>query len=106
LHRAIHNFIIIFHLVADFGDNGPGDRAEIIIPPINAFTRFAIIRCPTKISWINICFGVGLKAVKLIWPYIMHLASQNGVIAMPVQMMRIGRNGRDKFSRIVIDPGA
>ena len=83
LHRAVRHFIIIFHLIADFGDPCTSNRVQIMIPPINSLTWFTVIRCPAKVGQLNIGCGAGFKAMRLVRALIMHLFSQNGVIAMP-----------------------
>ena len=74
LHWAMRHFIIIFHLVAGLGDPA-GDLAQIMIPPINALTRFAVIRCPAKVGRVNIGCDRGFKPMKLIRTDIMRLVN-------------------------------
>ena len=48
------HFIIVFHLVGSLGNTGTGYRAQVVIPPVDSFTGFAIIRGPTEIRRVDI----------------------------------------------------
>ena len=100
------HLIIIFHLVGGLRNAGTRHRTQIVIPPVNAFTGFAIIRRPAKIRRIDIGRQPLLEAVQLIRPDKMHLARQACVIAVPAQMMGIGWNVGAEFGGIVEDAGA
>ncbi|MNL59078.1 hypothetical protein D3C87_1827750 [compost metagenome] len=50
----IGHLVIIFHLIGDFSDTRTGDRAEIVIPPVDPFAGLGIIRRPTEIRRIDI----------------------------------------------------
>ncbi len=70
----IGDFIVILELIGDFCRSSTGDRAKIMIPPVNTFARLAIIRCPAKIGRINVCRQALFKAVQLIRADKMHFA--------------------------------
>ncbi len=98
--------VVIFHLVGDLGNARAGDRAKIVIPPVDAFSRLAIVRCPAEIRRVNVRGQALFKAMQLIRADEMHLAGEAGVVTSTAQMMRVGRDIRDKLCRIVIDAGA
>ena len=100
---VICNFVIVFHLVGNFSNARASDRPHVVIPPIYPFTRFAIIRGPSKISRIDVCGQSFLKPVHLVRAHEVHLARQAGLIACTAQVVCIGRDGRDEFSRIIIN---
>ncbi len=51
---VVGDFIVEFQLVADFGDACLGDRAEVMIPPVDPFERVVPVGCPAEIGRINI----------------------------------------------------
>ncbi|MDT4889081.1 hypothetical protein FQZ97_1257360 [compost metagenome] len=70
----IGDLVVIFELIGNFCRSCTSDRTEVMIPPINAFAGLAIIRCPAKISGIDVCRQALLKAVQLIRTDKMHFA--------------------------------
>ena len=106
LRRKEADLVVILHLVGGFGDARAGDRAEIVIPPVDALAGLAVIGRPAEIGGIDVRGQPLLEAVQLVRTDEMHLAGQTGRIAGGAQMMREGRDGRDKLGGIVIDAGA
>ncbi len=98
--------VVILHLVGDFGNARAGHRAEIVVPPVDPLARLAIVWCPAKIRRVDIRGQALFKAVQLVGTDEMHLAGEAGIIARAAQMVRVGRDIRDEFGCIVIDPGA
>ena len=103
---VIGDLVIIFHLVGDLGHTRTGDGSHVVVPPINAFARFAVIRRPAKIGRVDIGGQPLFKPVKLIWPNKMHLPAQAGLISRTSQMVRIGWNVGRELGGIVVDPAA
>ena len=79
--RMIGNLVVVFHLVGDFGHARACDRPHVVIPPLDPLARFAIIRGPAEIRWVNIRCHAFFKPMQLIRPDKMHLAAQAGLIA-------------------------
>ena len=103
-YRFIGNFIIVFHLVRNFGNPCPRHRPHIVIPPIYPLTGLAVIWCPSKIRRIDVCGQTLFKTMKLIWPDKVHLTRKRGLIARTAQMVGIGRQARWKLCCVIVDP--
>lgn len=102
----IGHLIVIFELVGDFGGTCSGDGAEIVIPPVDALAGLAIIGRPAEIRRVDVGRKPLFKTVELVRPDEMHLAGKRRLVAGVAQVMRIGRDFRRKFRRIVVDAGA
>ena len=101
--RVIGNLVVILHLVGDLGDAGAGDRAQIVIPPVDPLARPRIVRRPAEIGGIDIGRQPLLEPVQLVGSDKVHLAGESRVISRRAQMMRKGRDVRRELRRIVID---
>ena len=100
------DLVVILHLVGDLGDAGAGDRAQIVVPPVDALAGLAIVRRPAEIGGIDVGGQPLLETVQLVRPDEMHLSRQAGVVAGGAQMMRIGRDRRGEFGCVVVDARA
>ncbi|MNE82951.1 hypothetical protein D3C80_1797240 [compost metagenome] len=68
------DLVVILHLVGDLGNAGAGDGAEIVIPPVDALARLAIVRRPAEIGGIDVGRQTLLETVQLIRANEVHLA--------------------------------
>ena len=101
----VGDLVVILHLVGDLGDAGAGDRAHVVIPPVDAFARFAVIRGPAEIGGVDVGGQAFLKPVHLVGADEMHLAAEAGVITCAAQVVRVGGQIRRKLGGIVVDAG-
>ena len=83
------DLVVIFKLVGDLGHARAGHRAEVVIPPVDAFARLAVVRRPAEIARVDIGGQPLFEAVQLVRANDMHLAREAGVIARAAQMMRV-----------------
>ena len=72
--RVVGNLVVIFHLVGYLGNAGAGDRSHVVIPPVDALARLAVVRGPTEIGRIDVGRQAFFESVQLIRPHEMHLA--------------------------------
>ena len=100
---VIGDLIIILHLVGDLRHPSTGDRAHVVIPPVDAFAGFPVVRRPTEVGWIDVRREAFLKPVELVRPDEMHLAREAGLIACTPQVVGVGRDGGGKLRRVVIN---
>ena len=68
------HLVVIFQLVGDLGHSGAGDRAHVVIPPVDPLTWAAVIGRPAEIGGIDIGGQPLFKAVHLVGADEMHLA--------------------------------
>ena len=106
LHGLVGHIVVIFQLIGNLGHARAGDRAKVVIPPINPLTWFAVIWGPAEIGGVNVGRQALFKAVQLVWTDKVHLARQGGLIPRAAQMVGIGRDVRGKLCRVVIHPCA
>ena len=98
--------VVIFHLIGDLGHARAGDGAHIVIPPVDAFTRFAVIRRPAKIGRVDVGGQPFFKPVQLVGADEMHFAGETGLVARAAQVMGKGRDGGGELGGIVINARA
>ena len=106
LRREEGDLVVIFDLVGGFGDAGAGDRAEIVVPPVDALAGLAVVGRPAEIGRVDVGGEPLLEAVQLVGADEMHLAGQARVVAGGAQMMRVGRDVGSELGGIVVDAGA
>ena len=106
LHRLMADVVIIFQLVGDLGHACAGDRAHVVIPPVNPLAGLAVIRGPAEIGGVDVGGQAFLEAVQLVGAYEMHLARKGGVIARAAQVVGIGGDVGCELGGVVIDPRA
>ena len=99
------DFVVVLHLVGDLGHAGAGDRSQVVIPPVDALARLAVVRRPAEVGRIDIGGQPGLEAVQLIRTHEVHLARETGGVAGATQVVRPGRHGGAKFGGVVVDAG-
>ena len=104
LDRVEGDLVVVFELVRDLGHACASDRAEVVIPPVDAFARFAVIGGPAEIGGVDVGGEPFLEAVKLVGADEVHLARQRRVIARAAQVVGVGGNVRGEFGGVVIDP--
>ncbi|MCY1238204.1 hypothetical protein D9M72_509290 [compost metagenome] len=100
------DLVVIFHLVGDLGDAGAGDRAEIVVPPVDALAGLAIVWRPAEIGRVDVGRQPFLEAVQLVRADEMHLARQRRVVAGAAQVVCIGRDRGLVLGGVVVDAGA
>ena len=98
--------VVVFQLVGDLGHARARHRPQVVIPPVDPFPRFAIVRGPAEIGRVNVGGQAFLKAVKLVGADKMHLAAKGSLVSGAAQVVGIGRDVRGKLGRIVIDARA
>ena len=101
----MRDIIVIFQLVGDFGNACAGDRAHVVVPPVDPLARFAVVGRPAEIGGVDVSGHAFLEAVQLVRADKVHLAGQRCLIASTTQVMRVGRDIRGKLGRVVIDAG-
>ena len=104
--RLVGDLVVIFELVGDLGDAGALDRAQIVIPPVDALAGACVVGRPAEIGRIDVGRQPLLVAVQLVGPDEMHLARQRGLVAGAPEMMRIGRNVGGELRGVVVDASA
>ncbi|OIQ73123.1 hypothetical protein GALL_452420 [mine drainage metagenome] len=83
-----------------------GDRAEVVIPPVDPLARFAVIGGPAEIGGVDVGGEAFLEPVHLVGADKVHLARQRGAVTRAAQVVGIGRDVRGELCRVVIDAGA
>ncbi len=106
LHRLEGDLVVVFELVGDLGDARAGDRAEVVVPPVDALAGLAVVGRPAEIGGVDVGGEPFLEAVQLVGADEMHLARQRGVIAGAAQVVGVGRDVGGEFGGVVVDPGA
>jgi hypothetical protein len=105
-HRVMRHLVVVFHLVGDLGHARAGDRAHVVIPPVDPLARFAPVGRPAEIGGVDVGGQPLLEPVQLVGADEMHLAGQAGVIARPAQVMRVAGDGGGELGGVVVDPRA
>jgi len=98
--------VVIFQLVGDFRHACVRHRAQVVIPPVDAFPRFAVIGGPAEVGGVDISRQAFFEPVHLVGAYEMHLARKDGLIAGTAQVVGVSRDVGGEFGGIVVDAGA
>src|SRR3546814_6094833 len=85
------DLVIVFELIGDLGDAGAADGAEVVIPPVDALARLAVIRGPTEVGGVDVGGQPALEAVELVGADAVNLAAERRAIAGAATVMGEGR---------------
>ena len=70
----MRDIVVVFELIGDLGDTGARHGSEVVVPPVDAFARLAVVGRPAEIGRIDVGGQAFLEAVQLIGSDEMHLA--------------------------------
>src|SRR3546814_11358954 len=82
------DLVIVFELIGDLGDAGAADGAEVVIPPVDALARLAVIRGPTEVGGVDLGGRRIIETTKLGGADEVHLAD-----ARRSEESRVGKEG-------------
>ena len=76
---VVGDLVVVFELVGDLGGAGAGDRAEGVVPPVDALAGPGVVRGPAEVGGVDVGGQPLLEAVQLVGADEVHLAREAGL---------------------------
>ena len=104
--RLEGDLVVVVELVGDLGGAGPGDRAEVVVPPVDAAIGLLPVGGPAEVGRVDVGGQPLLEAVQLVGADEVHLAREAGRVAGAAKVVGEGGQIGGELGGVVVDPGA
>ena len=103
---VVGDLVVVLELVGDLGGAGAGDRAEVVVPPVDALVGPGLVGGPAEVGGVDVGGQPLLEAVQLVGADEVHLAGEAGLVAGAAQVVGEGRDVGGELGGVVVDAGA